>query len=422
LGDLLEEADLRGTKSTEETLSRLMAFAADQPVGSRIVGFGWDDVSFDNKTPHRKLLDTLYPDRPVFLRRLDCHAALLNSAAIKEAGLNDRSPDPEGGMLLREEGMLTGVVVDGALEAVEKKLPKPGRGERKRRILKAAMHIKAEGLSGVTTMGLDSTEAELLAELEEEGSLPLPVEGYLRYPWRNPVSSAKHEYGLFKITGAKFYADGALGSRGAALDGDYSDRPGERGLLLWEKEKLVKALSVSALNGLRPAVHSIGDRALSLVLDAMEESKTARGARIEHVQTARHEQLSRMARLEVTASLQPCHFLDDLGWAYARLGDRIGDAYRLGTVLKAGIPILVGTDFPVSHPSPRLNFRSALYRKDASERISLRELLNGCAPPAGFPTVRSFTCAALDTPPWEEGALGMDETTFHAETATGSGA
>lgn len=420
MGALLEEADLRGTKSTEETLIRLKTFAESKPAGSRLAGFGWDDSSFDNKTPHRKILDPLFPDRAVFLRRLDCHAALLNSVALKEAGLGDDSPDPKGGMLLREGGILTGLVVDGALEAVEKKLPKPGRRERKRRILKAAMHIKAEGLSGVTTMGLDSTEVDLLAELEEEKLLPLPVEGFLLYPWRKTVSSVKHDGKLFKTVGAKYFADGALGSRGAALEEEYADRPGERGLLIWEKKELAEALSMSVRNGLRPAVHSIGDRALSLVLDAMEESKTARGARIEHIQTAREEHLSRMARLGITASLQPCHFLDDIGWAKARLGERVGDAYRLGSILKAGIPILVGTDFPVSRPSPRMNFRSALYREDASERISLSRLLTAYAPPAAFNTDGLFTVAALDLPPWEEGALGMEETTYHAVRADGT--
>lgn len=393
-GAALEQVDLRGTASFEEALEKIRR----APGGDSewLEGFGWDQTLWGGSFPDRRDLDVIRPDAPVLLRRIDGHAGWVNTVALRRAGFEDASPDPPGGRLLRERGRLTGIVLDEALTRVEACLPAPHEGVLRRRMLAALEDLKRSGLSGVTDMGLEPSHVNVLSDLDREGALPIGVEGFLwiREGGAEPGSLYRGE--RFSVTGAKFFADGALGSRGAALWEGYADQPDNRGLLLWETDRLAEAIARAAARGLTPAVHAIGDRAVSQVLDAVEQAAVPPGARVEHVQIAGVDSVERMARLGVVASVQPCHYLSDRRWARDRLGDGMRDAYRWGSLAKGGVPLLMGTDFPIESPDPVRTFQACLNREEAGERLTFSAVLKGYGPPAGFSPCTRATVAAFD--------------------------
>ncbi len=422
LGAMLEEIDLREASSAEEALTRLGKGGCSPPPGEWLIGFGWDQNGWPGGYPNRRQLDRYFPDRPVFLRRIDCHAAWINTEALKRAGFDDSTPDPGDGRILRADGVLTGIVLDGAMDSVERCIPKPSDETLKRRLIKTLVALKKAGLSGVTDMGTEAESVRILAGLDERGELPIPVEAYIRYERDALLPETPPNGPGFRVVGAKLFADGALGSRGAALKEDYSDRPGERGFLLRSDDELAEALTSVSNAGLRVAVHAIGDRALEQLLGALKKAKCGRGVRIEHVQVADPAQVERMSRLRITASVQPCYYLSDRAWARERLGKRIVNAYRLGSLKSAGIDLLVGTDFPVERPSPARNFRVALERSNETERISLETLLDAYAPPPEFrrTDAGAGTLAVLQVSPLTAGALVRDDTVFLVNETPGT--
>ncbi len=395
-GTALEQVDLRGCPSLSVALAKVQSAATENEPSEWLQGFGWDQNRWSNAYPDRRDLDAIVPDRPVLLRRIDGHAGWVNTEALERAGFGDESPDPSGGRLVREGSRLTGIVLDGALNRIEACVPPPDDADLRRRILRALNDLKETGLAGVTDMGLEESHVRILTALDREDALPISVEGFLWVKSGVVPSGSAYEGRRFRVVGAKFFADGALGSRGAALHEDYADQTGERGLLLWDTKVLAGALAEAAAHGLRPAVHAIGDRAVSQVLDAIELSQIPAGARIEHVQIARDEDVGRMSRLGVVASIQPCHYLSDREWAVARLGAGMSDAYRWGTLRRQGIPLLLGTDFPIESPDPVRNFSACMEREDRSERLSLETILEAYGPPRDFSLRPGSTIAAFD--------------------------
>lgn len=397
-GALLEQADLRGASSPEEVLRRLRAAEKSLSKEAWLEGFGWDQNLWGGRFPGLAQLDALFPSRPVYLRRIDGHAAWANSEALSRAGVAHETPSPEGGAFLREKGRLTGILLDRAMEPVSAAIPAPGNETVERRLLLALEKIKGQGLAGVTDMGLEEAHVAALKRLDAEERLPIPVEGYV---WiRNESTDPGEPYvgRRFRCEGAKLFADGALGSRGAALFGDYEDDPGNRGLLLWEAEPLAKKVKELLSRGFTPAIHAIGDRANAMVLDALEASGCPAEARVEHAQVLRNEDLLRMARQRVTASIQPCQFLSDSPWASDRLGPRMAGAYRAGSLARGGLRLLVGTDFPIEDPDPSRNFLACALRDPESERLGLIRLLLGYAPPPAFGAQHPATLAACESP------------------------
>jgi predicted amidohydrolase YtcJ len=242
-------------------------------------------------------------------------------------------------------------------------------------------HLRDAGLCGVTDMGLEPSHIRVLTELDREGCLPVAVEGFA---WVKPGQAELPVPQLgarFKLTGVKLFADGALGSRGAALRVPYCDAPGERGFLLWEESDMARMFRESAIRGLLPAIHAIGDRAVGQVLDALD-SAGVRGARLEHAQLLSERDVERMRDLGTVAVLQPCHYLSDRCWAQARLGDRMERAYRWGSLARAGVGLLMGTDFPIEPPDPGRNFQACAGRENASERLAVDQVIQAYAPPA----------------------------------------
>lgn len=381
LGALLEQADLRGCSTEAQALSVAATVAGKWPQGVWLEGFGWDQNLWGGLYPHRDSLDGLFPDRPVLLRRVDGHAGWANSRALELAGFGDETPDPSGGSLLREGGRLTGVLLDVAMETVAALIPPPSDTVLRSRILAGLDHLRGAGLCGVTDMGLEPSHIRVLMDLDREGSLPVTVEGFA---WVKPGQAelpAPHLGKRFKLSGVKLFADGALGSRGAALREPYSDAPEGRGLLLWEESDMARIFRECSIRGLVPAIHAIGDRAAGQVLDALD-SAGVRGARLEHAQILGDRDVERMRDLKVVAGLQPCHYLSDRSWAPARLGGRMDQAYRWGSLARVGANLLMGTDFPIEPPEPGRNFQACAEREDARERLTVDQVIQAYGPPA----------------------------------------
>ncbi len=399
LGETLERLDLTALSSFDELVARARSQAERQPAGSWILGRGWDHTRWGSEFPRHEALSAAVPDHPVFLRRVDGHAALANARALELAGLLGSSalpavPTVEGGrIVVGEDGLPTGVLVDAAMDLVSSRIPPPERADTKRRILAAQEKLLACGLTTVHDMGLRTQSAEAFEELDRDGELRLRVIGYL---WANegpertlsgaagaeivPLGTGGTRYpgprdldpgSRLRMLGAKLMVDGALGSRGAALLEPYADAPGESGLLQLTPEVFAERLRAVLEAGLQPATHAIGDRGNRLVLDAYERELArdprlaALRPRVEHAQIVAREDWPRFEALGVVPSMQPTHATSDMRWAEARVGpERIAGGYAWKRLAGPHAPLACGSDFPVESTSPLLGLYAARTRTD----------------------------------------------------------
>jgi predicted amidohydrolase YtcJ len=377
LGYALMRADLAGARSTAEVVARLKAFAAGLPEDAWLLGRGWDQNLWPGKSfPTAADLDAAFPDRPVWLERVDGHAGWANSAALRRVE-RDLSGDwqPEGGQILRADGRPTGVFIDAATKLVEGVVPPPDkvfRAEALERALAAASRV---GLTGVHDMGTSLDDLMLYGRFADEGRLTLRVVAYA-----DGDSDAldalcregpyQHASGRVRMAGVKFYADGALGSRGAALLEPYSDDHGNRGLLVTPPEQLLAAMRKAHACNVQVATHAIGDRGNRLVLDDYaeilgEDARLDHRWRIEHAQVATLTDIPRFRQLNVIASMQPTHATSDMPWAEARVGrERLAGAYAWRRFLQSNVRLALGSDFPVESADPRLGLYAAVTRQD----------------------------------------------------------
>jgi predicted amidohydrolase YtcJ len=399
LGFSLLQANLVGTRTKDAVLERLRDHAVDLPAGDWLIGRGWDQNDWPQQVfPSAADLDEAFPDRPVWLKRVDGHAGWANSAALRAAGIDAASADPEGGRILRDEaGAPTGVFVDGAMELIGKSIPQPDLALRRRALRLALETAAAAGLTGVHDAGVSREDLALYRELADDGALPLRV--YAMADGDGPALAQlcreglyAHPSGRLSMRAVKFYADGALGSRGAALNADYADDPGNRGLLIQPLAQLRQSIAHAAECGVQPAVHAIGDRANRGVLDAYAalsaEQRQKLRPRIEHAQVVALDDILRFAELGVIASMQPTHATSDMPWAQARIGvERLRGAYAWRRFLDAGVRMALGSDFPVEQVDPMLGIYAAITRQDADgepkggwlpdQRMTLADALDG---------------------------------------------
>ncbi len=374
LGVALDNVDLVDTSSYDEVVSRVAERAATLPAGEWVQGRGWDQNDWRvREFPTAAALDAAVPDHPVALSRVDGHAILANSAAMRAAGVTASTPDPEGGRILRDaQGNPTGVFVDNAEALITRAIPPASRETRKRRILHAAQVIAQNGLTEVHDAGVDGVGIALFRELIDEGVLPIRVYAMLA---DNPALLDTWFAGTplinysdqLTVRTVKLYADGALGSRGAAMLEPYTDDPGNRGLLVSSEEHLQSVAQAATAAGFQVATHAIGDRGVRNVIDAYEAAgaRAQDRPRIEHLQVMSLDDLPRIQRLGIIASMQPTHATSDMPWAEDRLGpDRIHGAYAWRTMENAGVPLAFGSDFPVERVNPFLGIYSAVTRQD----------------------------------------------------------
>nr|WP_241201118.1 amidohydrolase [Lysobacter enzymogenes] len=374
------QADLTGARSKAEAVQRLRDYARTLPAGQWLIGHGWDQNDWaDARFPEAADLDAAFPDRPVWLQRVDGHAGWANSAAMRAAG-RDLGGDwqPDGGRILRDgDGRATGVFIDDAMFLVERARP-PLQAAAVEQALSLGMQAAARhGLTGVHDAGVDLNTLRAYQRLADRKQLPLRITAFaagdgdaLEALCRDGLY--QHPSGRLKMRTVKLYADGALGSRGAALLQDYSDDHGNRGLLRMSPEAMAKAIAKARRCGVQVATHAIGDRGNREVLDLYakalgdDAAKTDHRWRIEHAQILAPQDLPRLAALHVIASMQPTHATSDMPWAEQRLGPRrIDGAYAWRQLRDSGARLALGSDFPVESVDPRLGLFAAATRTDA---------------------------------------------------------
>jgi predicted amidohydrolase YtcJ len=379
LGQALRRVDLVGTRSYEEVIARVVERARATPAGEWIQGRGWDQNDWpDTRFPTHEALSRAVPDHPVYLTRVDGHAGLVNARAMQLAGLTRQTRDPEGGRIERDAaGNPTGVLVDRAQGLVGRVIPPPSAREQREAALAALREVNRWGLTGIHDAGVDPTTIDLYEALAAEGRYTL--RNYVmissddrtleRYFERGPQTGL-HD-GTIWIRAIKIVADGALGSRGAALLEPYSDDPGNTGLITAPYERIEQVAEEALRRGFQLNVHAIGDRANRMVLDAFEAALRAvpvadHRFRVEHAQIIHYQDIPRFAQLDVIPSMQGSHQTSDMYWAIDRLGwTRVQGAYAWRSLLNTGVIIPNGSDFPVESPNPLISFRAFFTRQDA---------------------------------------------------------
>lgn len=372
--------NLEGSESLAAMLVRVRARAGAQAAGEVIWGRGWIETHWpEARFPTRADLDAVAPDNPVLLVRADGHALVANSAALARANITARTAAPEGGDILRDaSGEPTGMLIDAAMDLVAPLAPRE-TPEEIERALKVGLDVyRARGWTAIHNMSVSWAEVEALERLDARGELPLRVynavtpENLERLLAEGVRRSAS---GRLETRAVKFYMDGALGSRGAALFAPYADAPETSGLLQLNREAALPLWERALRNGVQIATHAIGDRGNAMVLDwyadvlaaVPEAERRVRDPRwrIEHAQIVRPADIARFADLGVIASMQPSHAISDLHFAPARLGDaRLDGAYAWRRIAQSGAALAAGSDAPVEKGDPLIEFYAAIARRD----------------------------------------------------------
>jgi predicted amidohydrolase YtcJ len=365
--------DLVGVASIAALQQSLAAYARSHSEGA-ILGRGWIETHFpEARFPTRADLDAVVADRPVFLERIDGHAAVVNSVALRLAGISAGTPDPSGGRIERDaSGAATGMLIDNAMSLVQGRFPGPNAAQRRGALSQAARLYAARGWTGVHNVSTSAEEEELFQGFAAAGELPLHADLYMEPDAAQAVFEREARIdpnSLVRARGVKLYMDGALGSRGAALLAPYADAQGD-GLLVTPIEAVRDHLMRARRMGYQVAAHAIGDRGNRLVLDAYRDTFVDNPAalraarwRIEHAQVIAPEDLPRFAQMGVIASMQPSHAISDLYFAPARLGaTRLAGAYAWNSLLRSGAVIAAGSDAPVERGDPLIEFYAAAHR------------------------------------------------------------
>ena len=371
LGFNQQKVDLVGTKSFEEVVKRVLDFQ-NQRKNKFIQGRGWDQNDWEEKEfPNKKLLDKLYPKTPIVLTRIDGHAILCNQAALDLGNVTVKS-EIEGGEVVVENGELTGVLVDNAEMLVLDHWPKPTRVDMVNALIEAQNICFDLGLTTVDDAGLSPNTIALIDSLQNTGDLKMRIYAMVSASEEN--LDYYLEKGIIKtdrlnVRSFKFYADGALGSRGAMLREPYSDKPDHLGLMVTDLETLKKSAERIANSEYQMNTHAIGDSANHYILQTYNkvlEGKEDRRWRVEHAQIISPEDFDLYKN--VMPSIQPTHATSDMYWAEDRVGEeRIKGAYAYKQLLKAYGKVALGTDFPVERVSPFLTFYAAVARQDLEQ-------------------------------------------------------
>lgn len=372
LGDMLETFDMRFTKTREE-VAQIVKSAADKlPAGEWVRGRNWDQTNWGGEFPNADDISKVVNDRPVYLTRVDGHAGWANRKALEIAGVTKETQDPPGGQIIRDaSGNPTGILIDRAQGLVTRKIPPLTYDQVKRRLKLAGAAAARLGLTGVHDAGISLQERDAYRELIKENALPVRVYAMIGGTgelWQEYAKSGPETGSHLTVRSVKLYADGALGSRGAALWQPYSDDKSIHGLMVTTKETLEDQIKEVAAKNFQVCTHAIGDKANSIVLNAFAQvlkGKNDRRFRVEHSQVVALPDFKLFQDYNIVASMQATHATSDMRWAEKRLGpDRIAGAYAWRRYLKMGIPLANGSDFPVEDPNPLYGFYASFTRQD----------------------------------------------------------
>ncbi|HUU38500.1 MAG TPA: amidohydrolase [Candidatus Desulfaltia sp.] len=392
---------LREAKSREEFVARVRDKAKELPKGEWILNGDWDQQQFDPpELPRREWIDEVTPGHPVCVNRHDGHMVLVNSLALKIAGITAVTPSPPGGEIVKDSrtGEPTGILKDAAIELVTKYIPAPS-SETRLKAAEAALRLAAEnGVTSTHDMAYDTGHFAVYQELLKAGKLTCRIFLYI------PISevaiysrlSLKTPFGndYLKIGGLKGFVDGSLGSSTALFFEPYADNPQTSGLFhsdMFPPGVMEQRFQAADAAGLQVAVHAIGDRANAILLDLYEKTITRNGPRdrrwrVEHAQHLRPQDMERMARLGVIASVQPYHAIDDGRWAERKIGpDRCRTTYAFRSLLDQGVKLAAGSDWTVAPLDPLAGIYAAVTRRTTDgkhpegwypeQKISLEEAL-----------------------------------------------
>ncbi len=385
----LNKVDLVGTKSFSEVIERVYASSKktlpnieskqaalkSKPENSQdwILGRGWDQNDWDTKTmPNNKKLDSLFPDRPVLLTRIDGHAALANTKALELAGITVHTKI-SGGEIPLLGNKLSGLLIDNAVDLVKSVVPQAQQEEKMQALLNAQANCLPMGLTTIDDAGLMKKDIDVIDTLQKAGKLKMRVYAMLSDSAPNYdyyLKNGPYKTDRLNVRSFKFYVDGALGSRGACLFKDYSDKPGWKGFLLSPMEHFDEHAVIMHEKGFQMNAHCIGDSALNMIMDIYtrycNNEKAQHRWRIEHAQVTATEDFKNFSG-DIIPSVQPTHATSDMYWVVERLGkERAKYAYAYKELLNAAGVIALGTDFPVEDISPFKTFYSAVSRRDAS--------------------------------------------------------
>lgn len=406
-------ANLLGSASMEDLVVRVEKYAQrkERPA---IVGGGWDQSLWNtNELPVNDLLNAKFPDKPVVLYRIDGHAVLVNDAALKQYGVTATSQVEGGAILKKEDGTLTGVLLDNAISLVSSKLPDFPDAELTQALLEIQQELYGYGITDVHEAGLTSHDFKLIRKLVKKDKLTIGIYGMLYPEERNAEFAKKHGFLEEKnllVRSFKVMGDGALGSRGALLKKPYSDDPHNHGLLTTSLSDMKRYASLAELTGYQLNIHAIGDSTNRLVLELIRDYSKKNADhrwRIEHAQVIDPDDFELLASSGAFPSVQPIHAVSDQRWAEKRLGKaRMRGAYAYKSLLQKAGMIAIGTDFPVESINPFLTIHAAVNRKNAEgdpidgflagEALTEEACLRGMTIWAAFASFQEATKGSLE--------------------------
>lgn len=390
----LSRVDLDGTESYAEVLQRLEDFLKKHPDTEYIIGRGWDQNDWELKAfPTKDTLDILFPNIPVALTRIDGHAMLVNQLALDKAGIN-LSTKAFGGEIQKKEGQLSGILIDNPMALVRATFPKLDKKAKTKALVAAEKFAISKGLTSLVDAGLTSEVIHLIDELQQKGDLKMRIYAMLSHTKENLDEFLNN--GILKtdrlnVRSVKVYADGALGSRGAALKKPYSDLDHHFGSMIIDLEEFQTLAKRIYKTEFQMNTHAIGDSANSVVLKTYNEllkEDTNKRWRVEHAQVMDNADFSYFDGKNIIPSVQPTHATSDMYWAEDRLGpERIQHAYAYKTLLQEAGLLALGTDFPIENVNPFFTFYAAVSRKDlnhypeagfnADQQLTREETLRG---------------------------------------------
>jgi predicted amidohydrolase YtcJ len=401
-GKSLEHIDLVGTNSFQEVLDLVKEKVETIKAGEWILGRGWDQNDWKvNEFPHHQALSRITPNNPVMLSRIGGHALLVNQKAIEIAGINGNTPDPDGGKIKREpHGKPTGIFIDNAEELITNYIPKYSTEKIRGIIQNAANNCVELGLTGMGDAGIPISRIDDYKYLIKNNKMPLRINAMLTDTVISDFSRFLQKYGInsygddfLKVKSVKLYADGALGSRGAALLEPYSDDPENSGLIVTDSLHILEVARAALNNDFQVCTHAIGDRAIRTILNIYEEALNENPHedhrfRIEHSQIVNLNDIPRYAELQVIPAMQPQHAVSDMPWTEDRIGpDRVKGAFAFRSFIDEGLIIPCGSDVPVEIPNPLIGIHNAVTRQDAKgypeggwlpeQRMTIEEAIKG---------------------------------------------
>lgn len=393
---------LRDVANRDEFIARIRDKAKEMEKGEWILNGDWDHQQFDpSELPRKEWIDAVTPENPVCVNRYDGHMVLVNSLALKLAGITENTPSPEGGEILKDPktGGPTGILKDAAMDLVRKYIPKPSLKERMKAVEVALKHAAEMGVTSIHDMA-SASDLKVYQELLKADKLTVRLNVYIQITEIDLFSGLKQEIpspnDCLKIGGLKGFVDGSLGSSTALFFEPYADNPEEKGLLhshMFPEGVMERRIREAEGSGLQVAIHAIGDRANDIILDIFEgvivqSGRRDRRWRIEHAQHLRPEDIERMARLGIIASVQPFHAIDDGRWAEKKIGKkRCRYTYAFKSLLDEGAVLACGSDWTVAPLNPLIGIYAAVTRRTTDgknpsgwfpeQKISLEEAVKG---------------------------------------------